>query len=105
MAVPIVFWVEDNLNDVALVRQAFEETGLAAKFVVPDNAVLAFKYIAGREPYSSSPRPPDLILVDLNLPIIRGAIRSWMSWPSTSRGETSRVVIMASSNSPQKLRA
>jgi CheY-like chemotaxis protein len=68
-----ILWVEDNLLDVELLRTAFQEIGIGtARFVVASNAIEAFRYIDRQSPFERTPIPPDLILVDLNLPAIRG---------------------------------
>ncbi len=71
---PSILWVEDNPLDVELLRTAFCEIGLAAvQFVIAQNAIEAFRYIDRQSPFERAAIPPDLILVDLNLPAIRGA--------------------------------
>jgi CheY-like chemotaxis protein len=71
---PIVLWVEDNANDVVVMRQAFADAGIEVELVVAENAVLAFRYMEEREPYLSAPRPPALVLLDLNLPAMSGMV-------------------------------
>jgi len=74
MPVPLILWVEDNPLDVDMVQQAFVESGLMVEFILPDNAVLAFHYMASRPPFERARRPPDLILLDLNLPVMSGMV-------------------------------
>lgn len=74
MRMPIIFWVEDSHEDVQLMQQALTEAGVCAQLILADNAVLAFRYFQGRDPYGRDPRVPDLILIDLNLPIMSGKV-------------------------------
>jgi CheY-like chemotaxis protein len=102
MGRPLILWVEDNADDVLLLRQAFAEEGLDVEFIVPANAVQAFHYLLGREPYRASRRPPDLILVDLNLPVIPGTsvlqeIKKHGSWKGIP------TVVFTSSTNPREL--
>jgi CheY-like chemotaxis protein len=101
---PVVLWVEDNHDDVVVMKQAFSDAGLDVQFVLSENAILAFRYMEEREPYISSPRPPDLLLVDLNLPVIRGTtvvieLRKHLAWRNTP------LVVLTSTSDPKELRA
>lgn len=98
----VLLWVEDNPNDVLLMRHALAEAGVRADFVLSENAVLAYRYMYERPPYTTAPRPPDLILVDLHLPVIRGPavikeLRSHLEWRNTP------VVVLTSSSNPREL--
>jgi CheY-like chemotaxis protein len=101
MTKPLILWVEDNPHDVDLVRRAFEEAGVAVDFIVPNNAVLAFHYMASREPFRFSRRPPDLILLDINLPVLSGIqvlqeVRQYPPW------EHIPIVVFTSSHNPKE---
>src|SRR3954470_6172346 len=85
MAAPAhILLVEDNLGDVALIQASFADAGLEARFLIANNAPQAFRLMRAPD----VPRP-DLIIVDLNLPIIRGhevlrefkAHRAWTAIP------------------------
>lgn len=98
---PVVLWVEDNPDDVVLMRQAFADAGLVAEMVVSENAVLAFRYMEEREPFTSAPRPA-LIIVDLNLPVMRGTVvltelRRHQSWRHVP------IVVLTSSENVKEL--
>jgi CheY-like chemotaxis protein len=102
MSKPLILWVEDNPHDVDLVRRAFDECKFAVDFIVPDNAVLAFHYMASREPFRFSRRPPDLILIDINLPVMSGLqvlkeIRQYPPWKHIP------TVVFTSSQDPKEL--
>jgi two-component system, chemotaxis family, response regulator Rcp1 len=62
--------IEDNRADVGLVREALEQHGVDCDVTVIGNGEIAFRFIdeieAGRQ------RCPDLVIVDLNLPMRPG---------------------------------
>jgi two-component system, chemotaxis family, response regulator Rcp1 len=68
---PLVLVVEDNAGDALLVRTAIAEVGFARSVVVVENFVQAYRYLLRRFPYEDAPRP-DLVLLDLNLPVLGG---------------------------------
>jgi CheY-like chemotaxis protein len=61
-----VLLVEDDPGDVLMTREAFDEYLHNRLDVVTDGAA-ALSYLRREEPYSDAP-PPDLVLLDLNLP-------------------------------------
>jgi CheY-like chemotaxis protein len=66
-----VLYVEDNPMDATLVRQAVAEAAVPATVHVVPNAVQAFSFLARQAPFAEAPSI-DLVLLDLNLPIIDG---------------------------------
>jgi CheY-like chemotaxis protein len=66
-----VLFVEDDLADVALMRNAFDEhhTGSQLHHVV--DGIEALVFLRRERPYAQVPRP-DLILLDLNMPRVDG---------------------------------
>jgi two-component system, chemotaxis family, response regulator Rcp1 len=67
-----VLMIEDNRGDFRLVERAIAMTGSAAKMHLAENGVQALAYLAKRGQFKDAPRP-DLILLDLNLPVIPGS--------------------------------
>jgi CheY-like chemotaxis protein len=63
--------VEDNKGDAMLAREAFREAGVEAQLSVVTDGAQAISYLRGEFPFESSPRP-DLILLDLKLPVKDG---------------------------------
>lgn len=61
-----VLLVEDDPGDVLMTREAFDEYLHNRLDVVTDGAA-ALSYLRCEEPYPDAP-PPDLVLLDLNLP-------------------------------------
>ena len=79
-----VLVIEDNLGDFHLLEESFEEQGIPAKLYLASNAVQAFSFLSRQGVHASAPTP-DLILLDLNLPVIHGAkildvIRTTQEW-------------------------
>ena len=62
-----ILLVEDNLGDVRLTLEAFEEGKVCNEISVVNNGVEAMSFLHGEDKYADAPRP-DLILLDLNLP-------------------------------------
>ncbi len=65
-----ILLVEDDPDDVALVRRALTETGLAYDLQVVGSAEDAIAYLMGLAPYAHRQRHPlpALVLLDLRLP-------------------------------------
>jgi CheY-like chemotaxis protein len=63
--------VEDNPTDVILFQEALNENSLEIDLAVVDNGEDALKYLKQENPFLEVPRP-DMILLDLNLPILSG---------------------------------
>ena len=66
-----IFVVEDNAADVRLTREALKESPIPNRLSVAENGVEAMKFLRRTGKYASSPRP-DIILLDLNLPLKDG---------------------------------
>jgi CheY-like chemotaxis protein len=70
--VPIeVLLVEDDPGDVLMTREAFEDYKVKNNLHVVSDGVEALSFLRGEGEYAGSPRP-DLILLDLNLPLKDG---------------------------------
>jgi two-component system, chemotaxis family, response regulator Rcp1 len=66
-----ILMVEDNPGDVRLTREALKGAKMWAQVRVVEDGVAALDYLYRRAPYESALRP-DLILLDLNLPLMDG---------------------------------
>lgn len=70
--VPIeVLLVEDDPGDVLMTREAFEEHKVHNRLNVVGDGVAALEYLRRQGPYGDAVRP-DLVLLDLNLPLRDG---------------------------------
>ena len=62
-----ILLVEDNIGDVRLMQEAFNEGKVICRLNVVEDGVEAVKYLKREEKYSDVSRP-DIIMLDLNLP-------------------------------------
>lgn len=67
---PSILYVEDNPGDVFLLRTAFAEFGFTATVTVAADGETALRRL--EEYASGAVQPPDLVLMDLNLPCLGG---------------------------------
>jgi DNA-binding response OmpR family regulator len=66
----IVFLAEDNPGDILLIKEAFSEADINVDFIIKMNGELATSYV--KEIEVNYNNPPDLIILDLNLPFRNG---------------------------------
>jgi two-component system response regulator len=66
-----ILLVEDNENDVILTRESFRMLRLAVRLHHVKNGVECMAFLRKEPPYSDAPTP-DLILLDLNMPLMDG---------------------------------
>jgi CheY-like chemotaxis protein len=96
-----VLLVEDNPADVYLVRAALEESGVPMRITVATDGAAAIRALRQEGEYQSGARP-DLVLLDLNIPVIDG--REVLA---LSKGDEALwgipVVVMTSSTAPQDI--
>ncbi|MFC5285219.1 response regulator [Pedobacter alpinus] len=66
-----ILLVEDNEGDIILTLEAFEECKVKTKISVARNGKEALDFLYKRDVYANAAYP-DLILLDINLPIFNG---------------------------------
>lgn len=66
-----ILLVEDNAGDVLLMQEAFEELNLPHTLTVARDGLQALEIIFKQGQYADV-KPPDLILLDVNLPGVNG---------------------------------
>lgn len=66
-----ILLVEDNEGDILLTREAFEERRIVSKLSVVKNGEDAIDFVMKQGKYADA-ESPDLILLDLNLPMKNG---------------------------------
>ena len=66
-----ILLVEDNPGDVRLTKEALQSCKIVHELVVVGNGQTALAFLRGESPYAH-PHRPDLVLLDLNLPIMDG---------------------------------
>ena len=70
---PIVLLVEDNPAQQTLTRRAFERAGLVVDLRIVADGEQAMHYLRKTDQFTEAEAPrPDLILLDLNLPMLDG---------------------------------
>jgi chemotaxis family two-component system response regulator Rcp1 len=62
-----IFLVEDNRGDIRLIQEALKSTAVPCEVVIARDGMEAMTYLKGLGDGADEP-PPDLILLDLNLP-------------------------------------
>ncbi|NOX20755.1 MAG: response regulator [Nitrospirae bacterium] len=69
-----ILLVEDDPNDVILIKRAFQKNGLINPIKVVSNGEEAIQYLEGKGPFSDRARYPIpiLILLDLKMPKMSG---------------------------------
>lgn len=66
-----ILWVEDNMGDILLIKEAFEQAGLSHNLNVVNDGADAMDFLFRRGRFARASRP-DLIILDLNLPLKSG---------------------------------
>lgn len=66
-----ILLVEDNEGDIVLTLDAFEESKIKTKLSVARNGEEALDFLFRNGPFESAEKP-DLILLDINIPIYNG---------------------------------
>lgn len=95
---PVILLVEDNPDDVLLVRRAVKKAALAVALQVVEDGDEAVAYLGGSGRYGERARHPlpDLVLLDLKLPKRSGLeVLRWVR--SQSALDTTPVVVLTSS--------
>jgi len=62
-----ILWVEDNIGDILLIKEAFEQAGFSHHLTVVNDGADAMDFLFRRGQYTHV-RRPDLIILDLNPP-------------------------------------
>jgi CheY-like chemotaxis protein len=99
-----ILLVEDDHNDVLLIKRAFQKVNIANPIIVVNDGEQAISYLAGREPYVDR-NLPILVLLDLKLPRKTG--HEVLEWLRTQQNlkRLPVVVLTASSESSDVNRA
>jgi len=66
-----VLLIEDNEDDVELTLEALNDSKVRMDVHVVSDGIAAMKFLRCQDEYSDKPRP-DLVLLDLNLPLMDG---------------------------------
>ena len=96
---PTILLVEDNDDDVFLMRRALTKAGLEFPLQVVVDGQQALDYFAGTGPYADRSRhpAPALVFLDLKLPYVHGFdVLAWIR--GRSEWKDSCVVVLTSSS-------
>ncbi|HEY1359056.1 MAG TPA: response regulator [Thermoleophilaceae bacterium] len=66
-----ILLVEDSTTDAELTREVLREAKVRSSIQIVRDGEAALAFLRGRQPYTANP-PPDLVLLDLNLPGLDG---------------------------------
>jgi CheY-like chemotaxis protein len=95
-----ILLAEDNDGDVFLVRRALEKRGLPHELVLVHNGEEALGWLDRHSVEKDAYPPPDLILLDLNLPRVDG-VQLLSHIRKTDTFSRTPVIILTSSDSPK----
>lgn len=96
--------VEDNEDDVFLMKRALKGAGVKNPLVIAENGQVAMDYLSGTGQYGDRDRHPlpALIFLDLKLPLKSG--HEVLAWIRRQKDlEAVIVVVLSSSNEPADL--
>jgi CheY-like chemotaxis protein len=103
--VPVILYVEDDENDVTLMRHAWTKTRVRNPLKIVTDGEQAVKYLSGEGPYANRKEfpLPMLVLLDLKLPKLGGLeVLKWIrAQPAI---HTLPVIVLSSSHRPEDLR-
>lgn len=96
-----ILLVEDNEGDIALTLDAFEESKVKMEISVTRNGQEALDYLFRRGNYENS-KKPDIILLDINIPIFNGheVLRQIKASPSLKKIP---VIMLTTSSNPKDI--
>ncbi len=96
-----ILLVEDNPADVRLTREAMSECGFNTRIHVAANGVEAMRFLNREGDFVSAPAP-DLVILDLNLPIKNGR-EVLAEVKSDERLKKIPVIVFSTSSSPEDI--
>jgi CheY-like chemotaxis protein len=105
MSAGAILLVEDNDDDVFLMKHALSSAGVANPIFVVETGQEAVDYLAGTGQYHDRARfpMPVIVFLDLKLPLMSG--HEVLAWIRAQRQlESLTVVVLTSSNEPSDVR-
>jgi len=96
-----ILLVEDNPADVRLTMEAMRECGFDTRVHVAENGVEAMRFLRREGDFSSAP-VPDLVILDLNLPVKNGS-EVLAEVKGDARLRKIPVIVLSTSSSPEDI--
>lgn len=93
-----VLLIEDNEADVMLMRISLDGAGLAYRLTSFRDGAKSLEYV-GQQSTGANPAPPDIVLLDLNLPKV-GGLEVLRQIRAANQFAKIPVVVLSSSQSP-----
>lgn len=97
--------VEDNDDDVVLMRRAIKSAGIENSVQVVEDGQMAIEYLMGRGAFADRQAHPlpGIVLLDLKLPRVSGLeVLEWIRNNPSTRSLV--VIVLTSSNQPSDMR-
>jgi CheY-like chemotaxis protein len=104
MKPPVILHVEDDPNDVFLLNRAVKRAGLDVQMQNVPDGQKAIEYLSASGSYADRRRfaPPELVLLDLKIPILSGfEVLAWIR--ARTEFKEMPVLVVTSSNYPADL--
>lgn len=97
-----VLMIDDNENDLLFTRIALQRSGVEYQVQACERAQEALTLLT-----ADLPRRPDIILLDINMPVMDGFgfLRAFEALPAAQRGHTVVVMLSSSSDPADRARA
>lgn len=96
-----ILLVEDDPGDVELIREGFKQTKLSLNIQTAENGKEALAYLHKENPYAKA-QDPDLILLDLNMPVMGG--KEFLHiFKQDSKIKHIPVIVFTTSNSEEEI--
>jgi CheY-like chemotaxis protein len=99
-----ILLVEDNPDDVLLIKRAFKKAGLAHSLQIASHGEAAVDYLAGAGPYADRDKHPFPVLMLLDLQLPRRSGHEVLAWLREQEGlRRLPVVVLTSSREPNDI--
>ena len=93
-----ILLVEDDPNDIILIKRAFTKASIANPIHVVEDGEEAIAYLAGKDPYSNREKYPLPILILLDLKLPRKSGHEVLEWLRRQPGMKRLIVVVLTSS-------
>lgn len=103
--VPVVLMVDDDPDDILMMRRAVERSGLAMEIEAVDDGVHLLDYLHGTGLFEDREAPmPDLVLLDINMRFMNGFDAAQIL-KQDAAARTIPVIMLTTSEDPKDVEA